>query len=78
MFYKIINTVYAKTMANMGTYKNIKFVRNDRKRNNLAWKPNYKLTKWLSENVITIDIAKTQVQLKKTVYLGFEFWIWAK
>ena len=36
IFYKIINTVYAKTMANMGIYKNIKFVRNDRKRNNLA------------------------------------------
>ena len=32
--------------------------------------PNYYTTKWFSENLLAIEMSKTEVEMNKSVYLG--------
>ena len=56
-----------------------------KKRNYLVSEPNYHAAKFFAENVLAIEIKKTEIHIKKTVYLGlsilelskilmYEFW----
>ena len=42
----------------------------DKRRNQLVPEPNYHTPKWLSENLIAIEMKKTKVKMNKPVYLG--------
>ena len=85
-FFKLMNNaVFGKTMENVRKHCNIKFVRNDNKRNKLVSEPNYHTMKLIDEDLAIIEMRKTRVKMNKPIYLGlsilelskitmYEFW----
>ena len=85
-FFKLMNdAVFGKTMENVRKYRNIKLVTTERRRNYLVSEPNYHTTKFFTENLLAIEMIKTQILMNKPVYLGlsildlskkvmYEFW----
>ena len=69
----------------MRNHRNIKLVTTERRRNYLVSEPNYHTTKFFTENLLAIEMRKTQILMNKPVYLGlsildlsktvmYEFW----
>ena len=85
-FFKLMNNaVFGKTMGNVRKHRNIKLVTTKRKRNYLVSQPNYHTTKFLTKNLLAIEMRKTQILMNDPVYLGllildlsktvmYEFW----
>ena len=48
----------------------MKLVKTDVKRKKLESEPNYHTPKWLSENLLAIEMKKTVIKLNKLIYLG--------
>ena len=70
-FFKLMNdAVFGKTMENVRKRRNIKLVTTERRRNYLVLEPNYHSTKFFIENLLAIEIRKTQLLMNKLVYLG--------
>ena len=72
-------------MENIRKYRDIKLVTTERRRKYLVSEPNYHTTKFFIENVLAIEIKRTQIYMNKPVYLGlliiesikilmYEFW----
>ena len=72
-------------MENVRKHRDIKLVTTDKRRNQLASEPNYHTTKYFSENLMAVEMKKTEVKMNKPVYLGmsildisktlmYEFW----
>ena len=59
IFKLINNTVFGKFMGNMRKHRGIKFVTTERTRNSLVSEPNYRTTKFFTENLLAIEIKKT-------------------
>ena len=79
------NAVFGKTMENVRKHRDIKLVTTERRRNYLVSEPNYHTTKFFTENLLAIEMRKTQILMNKPVYLGlsildlsktviYEFW----
>ena len=69
-FFKLMNnTVFRKTRENVR--REIKLVAKEGRRNYLVPKPNYHTTKFFTENLLAIEMKKTQILINKPVYLGF-------
>ena len=79
------NAVFGKTMENMRKHRNIKLVPTEKKRNYLVSELHYHTTKFFTENLLAIEMIKTQILMNKAVYLGvsildlsktllYEFW----
>ena len=69
-FFKLMNnSVFGKTIENVRKHRDIKLVTTDKRRNQLVSEPNYRTTKWISENLLAIEMKKI-VKMKKPVYLG--------
>ena len=79
------NVVFVKTMENVRKHRSIKLVATEGRRNYLASEPNFDTTKFFTENLLVIEMRKTQVLMNKLVYLGlsildlsktvvYEFW----
>ena len=49
-----------KTMENVRKHRDIKLVRTDKRRNQLALGPNYHTTKYFSENLLAIEMKKNK------------------
>ena len=64
------NAVFGKTMENMRKHRDIKLVTTERRKNYLVSEPNYHTTTFFTENLLVIEMSKTQVLIKKLVYLG--------
>ena len=62
-------SVFGKTMDNVKRHRNIRVVTTNRRRRHLRSEPNYRITKWFSENLLVIIMNKTEVKLIKLVYL---------
>ena len=85
-FFKLMNNaVFGKTIENVRKYRYIKLVTAEKRRNQLASKPNYHTSKYFSENLMAIEMKKTKVEKNKPKYLGmsipdlrktltYEFW----
>ena len=70
-FFKLmINAVFQKTLENVRKHRNIKLVTTERRRNYLVSEPNYHTTKFFRENLVAIEMRKTQIIMNKPVYLG--------
>ena len=70
-FFKLMNNaVFGETMENARKHRDIKLLRTDKRRNQLVPEPNYHATKWFSENLLAIEMRKTEVKMNKPVYLG--------
>ena len=64
------NAVFGKTMENGRKQRNIKLVTTKRRRNYLVSEPNYNTTKFFTENLLVIEVRKTQILMNKSVFLG--------
>ena len=82
-FYKLCNnSVYGKTMENV---RDIQLDTTNKKRGILAFEPNYHSTKYISKDLLIIEMRKREVYLNQPIYLGqvildiskilmYEFW----
>ena len=85
-FFKLkINTFYGKTMENLRKHRDIRIITTDKRRCTLASKPNYHSSKYISKDLLTMEMKKTEVKMNKPLYLGqaildisetlmYEFW----
>ena len=85
-FFKLMNnSVFGKTMENVRNHRDIKIVTTDRKRSILASEPNYHSTKYISKDLLIMEMKKVEVKMNKPIYLGqaildisktlmYEFW----
>ena len=62
--------VFIKTMENVRKHRDIKLVTTERRRNYLVSEPNYHTAKFFTENLLAIEMKKTQILMNKFVYLG--------
>ena len=70
-FFKLINnSVYGKTMENVGNRRDIKLVTSDKRRKRLVSEPNYHSHKKFSEHLMAIEMKKTRVKMVKPLYSG--------
>ena len=58
LFKLMNNAVFGKTMENVRKYRNIKLVKTDKRRSQLASEPNYHTKKYFSENLMAIEKKK--------------------
>ena len=85
-FFKLMNnSVFGKTMENVRNHRHIKLVTTDKRRSILASEPNYHSTKYISNNLLIMEMKKVEVKMNKLIYLGqaildisktlmYEFW----
>ena len=64
------NSVFGKTMENVRKHRIIKLATTKMRRKYLVSEPNYHTTKFFTENLLTIEIRKTQILMNELVYLG--------
>ena len=70
-FFKLMdNAVFGKTMENVRKHKDIKLVTIDKRRNQLVSEPDYHTTKYISENLLAIEMKKAIVKMNEPVYLS--------
>ena len=79
------NAVFRKTMGNVRNHRNIKLAIAEKRRNYLAWDPNFHTNKFFTETLLAIKTKKTGIRMNKPVCLGppiqelskilkYEFW----
>ena len=79
------NAAFGKTMENVRNHRDIKIVTTNRQRNRLASEPNYHTSKYISKNLLIIELKKVEVKMNNPIYLGmsildiskilmYEFW----
>ena len=80
-----INVFYGKTMENPRNHRDIRIVATDKERSILASEPNYHSTKYISKDLLIMEMNKVEVKMNKPIYLGqaildisktlmYEFW----
>ena len=67
LFKLMNNAVFGETMENVRKHGNIKLVTTERTRNYLVSEPNYHTTKFFTENLLAIEMRKTQILMNKYV-----------
>ena len=85
-FFKLMNnSVFGKTMENVRNYRDIKLVTTDKRRSILTSETNYHSTKYISKDLLVMEMKKTEVRMNKPLYSGqamsdasktlmYEFW----
>ena len=79
------NSVFGKTMENVRNHRDIRIVTTDKRRSILASEPNYHSTKYISKDLLIMEMKKVEVKMNKPIYLGqaildisktlmYEFW----
>ena len=69
-FFKLMNkAAFGKTMENVKKHRDIKLVSTESRKNYLVSQPNYHTTKFLTENLLDIEMKKLQLLMKKPIYL---------
>ena len=70
-FFKLMNnSVYGKTMENCRNHKNMKLGTNDKKYLEYVMKTSLKDGFPFSKHLFPVEIGKTEIKMKKAVYLG--------
>ena len=70
-FFKLkINAFYGKTMENSRNHRDIKIVTTYKRRCILASEPSYHSTKYISKDLLIMEMKKTEVKMNKPLYLG--------
>ena len=79
------NSVFGKTMENVGNQKDIKLVTSNKRRKRLVSEPNYHSYTKFSDHLMAIEMKMTRAKMNKPLYLGisildiskilmYEFW----
>ena len=70
-FFRLLNNaVFGKTMENVRKHRDIILVTTERRRSYLVSEPNYHTTKFITEDLLAIEMEKKQIVVNKYVYLG--------
>ena len=70
-FFKLMNnSVFGKTMENVRNHRDIKLVVTNARRKKLVPEPNYHPCKHFSEDLMVIEMKKTEVYMNKAINLG--------
>ena len=70
-FFKLMNnSVFGKTMKNLRNHRHIKLVSTNKQRNKFASEPNYHSYKYISKDLLIMEMKKTEVKMNKPIYLG--------
>ena len=70
-FFKLMNnSVFGKTMENVRNHRDIKIVTINERRSKLTSQPNYHSTKYISKDLLIMEMKKTEVKMNKPIYLG--------
>ena len=70
-FFKLMNNaVFGKTMENVRNHGDIKIVTTDKHQSILASEPNYHSTKYISKDLLIMEMKKAEVKMNKPIYLG--------
>ena len=64
------NSVFGQTIENIRQHREIKLVATEKRRNYLVAEPNYHAETFFTEDLIAIEMRKTQILLSKPVYIG--------
>ena len=64
------NAVFRKSMETVRKHRDIKLFTTERRRNYLVLEPNYHTTKSFTENLLAIEMKKTEILINKPVHLG--------
>ena len=64
------NGVFRKTMKNVRQHRDIKLVTTGKRRKYLTSESNFPTTIFFSENLLAIEMRKTQILMNKPIYLG--------
>ena len=68
-FFKLLNnSVFGRTMENVGNYRDITLVTTNKRRRRLVSEPNYHTHKKFSEHLMAIEMKKTKVKMTKSIY----------
>ena len=57
-------------MENVRNHRDIRIVAADKRRSILASEPNYHSTKYISKDLLIMEMRKTEVKMNKLIYLG--------
>ena len=69
-FFKLANNaVFGKTVENVRNHRDIKIVTSEKRRSILVSEPNYHSTKYISEDMLIIEMRKVKVKMNKLIYL---------
>ena len=67
-FFKLLNnSVFGRTMENVGNYRDITLVTTNKRRRRLVSEPNYHTHKKFSEHLMAIEMKKTKVKMAKSI-----------
>ena len=66
----ISNANFGKSLENVKEHKNVKLAPIEIRRNYLVWESNYHAQKFFTENILAIEMRKTQILKNKPVCLG--------
>ena len=64
------NALFGKNMGNVREYRNNKLVTTEKRRNYLVSESKYHISKFLTENLLAIEMKNTQKLMNMLVYLG--------
>ena len=59
------NAVFGKAIKNVRKHRHFKLVTTERRRNYLVSEPNYHTTKFFTENLLAIEMRKTEILMNK-------------
>ena len=69
-FFKLMNNaVFAKSMENVKKHRDIKLVTTEKRTNYLESESNFNTTKFFPENLLAVEMKKTEILMNKPVYL---------
>ena len=63
------NAVFAKSMENVKKHRDIKLVTTEKRTNYLESESNFNTTKFFPENLLAVEMKKTEILMNKPVYL---------
>ena len=70
-FFKLLNNaVFGNTIENLREHRDIKILTTKIRRNYLVSEPNYHTTNFFRENLLVIEVHKTEILMNKPVCLG--------
>ena len=72
-FFKLMNnSVFGKTVENVRNRRDIKLVTTNKQRSKFATEPNYHSTKYISKDLLIMEMKKLVVKMNRPIYLGQE------
>ena len=70
-FFKLMNnSIFRNTMGNVRNHRDIKVITSNKRRSILASEPNFHSTKYISKDLLIMEMKKVEVKMNKPIYLG--------